>query len=66
MKAVSDKEFLVKIPRRLYTKELQKMFDYLRYKKATQGSKASQKSVDVLVEAVRKQRNEKALAAKYL
>ncbi|MBL7730125.1 MAG: hypothetical protein JNM88_03030 [Chitinophagaceae bacterium] len=66
MKTKARKEFLFKIPQDLYTRELQKMIDYLRYKKATSNSKATQKGVDKIVDEVRKSRNEKRLASRYL
>lgn len=66
MKSKKDKDFIIRIPRRLYSKEMQKMFDFLRYKKATISSKAKQKNIDELVEKVRSARNEKKLAQRYL
>ncbi|MFM2337126.1 MAG: hypothetical protein RL115_319 [Bacteroidota bacterium] len=59
-------DFILRIPRKLYTKDLQRMFDFLRFKKATTNSKASQKSIDLLVESVQKSRNEKKQAQQYL
>ncbi|MEN9549680.1 MAG: hypothetical protein RIR12_2271 [Bacteroidota bacterium] len=59
-------DFILRIPRKLYTKDLQRMFDFLRFKKATANSKPSQKSIDLLVESVQKSRNEKKQAQQYL
>lgn len=66
MKAKQQSEFIIKIPRNQYSKELQKMFDYIRYKKATIASKATQKGIDALVDAVHKGRKEKNEASQYL
>jgi hypothetical protein len=66
MKQKIEDDFVIRIPKRLYTKELQKMFEYVRYKKGTSSSKATQKDVDELIETVRKTRNEKKLAQQYL
>ena len=66
MKSKKDKDFIIRIPRRLYSKEMQKMFDFLRYKKATLSSKAKQKDIEELVEKVRTSRNEKKMAQQYL
>ena len=63
-----DKEanFFIKVPKKLYTKDLQRMFDFLRFRKATASSKASKKNIDALVTLVQKVRNEKKQASKYL
>jgi hypothetical protein len=61
-----DTDFILRIPRKLYTKDLQRMFDFLRFKKATAKSKVSQKSIDTLVSSVQKGRNEKRQAQQYL
>ncbi len=66
MNTTVQKEYLFRIPKNLYTKEVQKMMDYLRFKKATQFSKATQKGVDKIVDGVRSSRNEKKLASRYL
>jgi hypothetical protein len=66
MKIKSQTDFIIKIPKKLYSKDLQKMFDFLRYKKATSLSKATQKNIDILVSDVRKARNEKKQALQYL
>jgi hypothetical protein len=66
MKQKNEDDFVIRIPKRLYTKELQKMFEYLRYKKGTLSSKATQKDGDNLIETARKTRNEKKLAQQYL
>lgn len=66
MKIKSQTDFIIKIPKKLYSKDLQKMFDFLRYKKATSSSKATQKNIDILVSDVRKARNEKKQALQYL
>ncbi len=66
MNSTAQKDFLFRIPQKLYSKDLQKMFDYLRYKKATQHSKATQKGVEKILEEVRNSRNEKKLANRYL
>ncbi len=66
MKAKQQNEFIIRIPKKQYSKELQKMFDYLRYRKATVSSKATQKGIDIVVESVRKARKEKAEALQYL
>jgi hypothetical protein len=66
MKIKSQSDFIIKIPKKLYSKDLQKMFDFLRYKKATSLSKATQKNIDILVSDVRKARNEKKQALQYL
>jgi hypothetical protein len=66
MSTLVKKEFLFRIPKNLYSKDLQKMMDYLRFKKATHGSKATQKGVDKIVDEVRKRRNEKTLASRYV
>jgi len=66
MKAKQQNEFIIKIPRNQYSRELQKMFDYIRYKKATVKSKATQKDIDALIDTVRKGRKEKKEAAHYL
>jgi hypothetical protein len=66
MNTTAQKEFLFRVPKNLYNKDLQKMMDYLRFNKATQRSKATQKGVEKIVEEVRKSRNEKKLASRYL
>lgn len=59
-------DFIIKVPRKLYSKDLQRMFDFLRFRKATASSKASQKGIDLLVASVQKSRNEKKQASQYL
>jgi hypothetical protein len=66
MKTKQKGEFVIKISWDQYSKQLQKMFDYLRYKKATVSLKATQKRTDTLVDAVRKNRKEKNEASLYL
>jgi|HubBroStandDraft_5_1064220.scaffolds.fasta_scaffold1188713_1 hypothetical protein len=66
MKQKNEDDFVIRIPKKLYTKELQKMFEYLRHKKGTSSSKATQKGVDNLIETVRKTGNEKKLEQQYL
>jgi hypothetical protein len=61
-----EKSFIIKVPRQLYTKDLQRMFDFLRFRKATASSKASQKDIELLVASVQKSRNEKKQAMRYL
>ena len=58
--------FIIKVPKKLYTKDLQRMFDFLRFRKATGSSKASKKNIDALVTSVQKARNEKKQAGQYL
>lgn len=57
---------MIEVPRTLYTKDLQRMFEFLRYKKVTKTSKASPKQVNALVELVQKKRNEKKQGLGYL
>ncbi len=66
MSTTSQKEFLFRIPKKLYNKDLQIMMDYLRYKKATQKSKASRLSIEKLVNEVRKIRKEVHQASRFL
>jgi hypothetical protein len=66
MKTKQTAEFIFRTPKKEYSKDLQKMFDYLRYKKATASSKATQKGIDVVIESVRKNRKEKIEASLYL
>ena len=66
MSTTSQKEFLFRIPKKLYNKDLQIMMDYLRYKKAKQKSKASRLSIEKLVNEVRKIRKEVHQASRFL
>lgn len=66
MSTTRQKEFLFRIPKKLYNKDLQIMMDYLRYKKATQNSKASRLNIEKLVNEVRKTRKEVNQASRYL
>ncbi|HSV88615.1 MAG TPA: hypothetical protein VLH61_08230 [Bacteroidales bacterium] len=47
-------EILVRLPANVDLTELQNMLDYLEYKETTSGTKAKQKDVDELSEAVNK------------
>jgi hypothetical protein len=66
MKTFKERKFIIEVPEKLYTKDLQRMFDFLRFKKATGKSNASKDKIDVLVASVQKSRNEKKQAQKYL
>ncbi|MBX9781939.1 MAG: hypothetical protein K2X48_01470 [Chitinophagaceae bacterium] len=63
---IKTKEYIIRIPGDVYTKDMKRMFDFLRYKKATKTSKASSKKIDELVDAVRKSRKEPKQALRYL
>jgi hypothetical protein len=60
------KEYIIRIPGEAYTKDMKRMFDYLRYKKSTTSSTATLKKMEQLADAVRKSRKEKKQALQYL
>ena len=50
----TDKEIIIKLPNYLDIDGLEDFFDYLSYKDATEGSKAKQQDIDILVKEIKK------------
>ncbi len=61
-----SKEYIIRLTAEEYSNDIRKMFDYLRFKKATKNSKASVKAIDELVTEVRLKRKEAKHAMAYL
>jgi hypothetical protein len=61
-----SKEYIFRLSQEEYSNEIKKMFDYLRFKKATKSSKATLKEVELLVNEVRTNRKERKQALQYL
>ena len=60
----TSQEVIIRLPASVDTTGLQRLIDYLTYKEATAGSKATQKQVDLLAREVKKswwKRNRKRL-----
>ena len=50
----TDKEIIFKLPANTDLEDLQRYYDYLRYKELTQDSKATQKQADALADESKK------------
>jgi hypothetical protein len=61
-----SREYIIRLTAEEYSNDIKKMFDYLRFKKATKSSKASAKGIDELVNEVRTKRKEAKQALAYL
>lgn len=63
---IKSREYIIRLTAEEYSNDLKKMFDYLRFKKATKGSKTTTKGIDELVNEVRSKRKEAKQASAYL
>jgi site-specific recombinase XerD len=61
-----SKEYIIRLTAEEYSNDIKKMFDYLRFKKATKSTKATTKAIDELVTEVRAKRKEAKQAMVYL
>ncbi|MBC7587464.1 MAG: hypothetical protein H7178_03810 [Chitinophagaceae bacterium] len=55
----TDTEIIIKLPKKLYSKRLQVILDYLEFKTIVSKSKASQKDVDSILSAMKITRKKK-------
>lgn len=54
-----DDDIIIRIPRKLYSKELQNMINLIEHKKIVSKSKATQKQVEKLLSDIKKERGKK-------
>lgn len=54
-----DDDIVIRIPRKIYDKEIQRMIDNIQFKKIIVKSKATQKDIDNIVAAIKKERRPK-------
>jgi hypothetical protein len=54
-----DTDIIIRVPQNLYDKHVQRLIDYVEYKKIVSKSKATQKDIDKLVAEIKKERKPK-------
>lgn len=59
IKKTDEDYFIIKIPRKLYTKELQQMLGFVEHLKVVSKSKATDDGIEKLLNGLKKQRTKK-------
>lgn len=54
-----DDDIIIRIPRKLYSKELQNMLNLIEHKKIVSKSKASEKDIEKFLSDIKKERGKK-------
>ncbi|HVX24810.1 MAG TPA: hypothetical protein VHB70_00605 [Parafilimonas sp.] len=60
----AETDIIIRIPQNLYDEHVQRLIDYVEYKKIVSKSKATQKDIDKLVAEIKKERKPKIEALK--
>jgi hypothetical protein len=60
----AETDIIIRVPQNLYDEHIQRLIDYVEYKKIVSKSKATQKDIDKLVAEIKKERKPKIEALK--
>jgi hypothetical protein len=55
----TDREIIIRVPKKMYSKKLQSMLDYLEFKTIISSSKASEKDLQNILVSMKKKRASK-------